>query len=143
MSQVPLLRASPRETPCSATSRCETQGTQCVLTISGPGDPSTVGRPDIRPRSDPWPGDGIESIGSWEPDMSMVESEGDERPWNDIRGSRVGVSRGSEPRLMGEGGGRERPDSWLDTESALLGRDLDVLVPDCEHTTVRGGKRAN
>ena len=98
------------------------------LTSSDPGDPSTAGR---RPRSDPWPGDGIESIGSWELDMSMVESEGEERPWNDIRGSRLGVSRGSEPRLMGEGGGRERDDSWEDSEPALLADlDLDVLVPD-------------
>ena len=58
------------------------------------------------PSSDPGPGDGIESIGSWEPDMSMVESEGEERPWNDIIGSRPGASRGS-GQDMGEGGGRE------------------------------------
>ena len=43
--------------------------------------------------------------------MSMVESEGEERPWNESRGSREGVSMGSELRLMGEGGGRERDDS--------------------------------
>ena len=59
--------------------------------------------------------------------MSMVESEGELRPWNDISGSRVGVSRGS---VMGEGGGRERH-SCEDSEPALLADlDLDVLVPD-------------
>ena len=101
-----------------------------ALTSSGPGEPSTVGRPGRRPSSELWPGDGIESIGSMEPDMSMVESEGEERPWNDIRGSRVGVSRGSEPRLIGEGGGRERA-SCEDSEPALLADlDLEVLVPD-------------